>query len=155
MEELSILMKEEDKLTKQIKDKSNREIENDLDYLEKLEEELNEIENEIQKVEGNFNKIKKNRNLPFKYQVEPDDIADVISKITGIPISKEAVNYSAKLADRYISDKCLPDSAIDLIDEAAAQLKIESNNMPQIILQQENKLNTCLLYTSPSPRDGW
>jgi len=60
----------------------------------------------------------------------------------GIKISEEAVNYSAKLADRYISDKCLPDSAIDLIDEAAAQLKIESNNMPQIILQQENKLNT-------------
>ena len=57
MEELSILMKEEDKLTKQIKDKSNREIENDLDYLEKLEEELSEIENEIQKVEENFNKI--------------------------------------------------------------------------------------------------
>ena len=46
------------------------------------------------------------------------------------------------MADRYISDKCLPDSAIDLIDEAAAQLKIESNNMPSIILQQENKLNT-------------
>ena len=45
MEELSILMKEEDKLTKQIKDKSNREIDNDLDYLEKLEEELSEIEN--------------------------------------------------------------------------------------------------------------
>ena len=60
----------------------------------------------------------------------------------GIKISEEAVNYSAKLADRYISDKCLPDSAIDLIDEAAAQLKIESNNMPQIILQQENKLKT-------------
>jgi len=60
----------------------------------------------------------------------------------GIKISEEAVNYSAKLADRYISDKCLPDSAIDIIDEAAAQLKIESNDMPQIILQQENKLNT-------------
>ena len=80
MEELSILMKEEDKLTKQIKDKSNSEIENDLDYLEKLEEELSEIENDIQKVEANFNKMKKNRNFPFKYQVEPDDIADVISK---------------------------------------------------------------------------
>jgi len=60
----------------------------------------------------------------------------------GIKISEEAVNYSAKLADRYISDKCLPDKAIDLIDDAAAQLKIESNNKPQIILQQENKLHT-------------
>jgi len=96
MEQLSILMKEEDKLTKQIKDKSNREIENDLDYLEKLEEELREIENDIQKVEENFNKIKKNRNFPFKYQVEPDDIADVISKITGIPISKVVSNERKK-----------------------------------------------------------
>ena len=77
MERFSILMKEEDKLTKQIKDKSNREIEKNLDYLEKLEEELSEIENDIQKVEENFNKIKKNRNFPFKYQVEPDDIAAV------------------------------------------------------------------------------
>ena len=45
------------------------------------------------------------------------------------------------MADRYISDKCLPDKAIDLIDEAAAELKIESNKKPQIILQQENKLH--------------
>ena len=46
------------------------------------------------------------------------------------------------MADRYISDKCLPDKAIDLIDEAAAQLKIESNNKPQIIIQQEKKLHS-------------
>ena len=98
MEELSILMKEEDKLTKQIKDKSNREIENDLDYLEKLEEELSEIENDIQKVEENFNKIKK-KNFPFKYQVEPDDIADVVSTITGIPISKVVSNERKKLVN--------------------------------------------------------
>ncbi|MDC3145097.1 AAA family ATPase, partial [bacterium] len=60
----------------------------------------------------------------------------------GIRISEDALNYSAKLADRYISDKCLPDKAIDLIDEAAAQLKIDSNKKPQIILQQEKKINT-------------
>ena len=45
------------------------------------------------------------------------------------------------MADRYISDKCLPDKAIDLIDEAAAQLKIELDNKPQIILEQEYKIN--------------
>ena len=61
----------------------------------------------------------------------------------GIKISEEAVNYSAKLADRYISDKCLPDKAIDLIDEAAAELKIESNKKPQIILNK--KTNFILL----------
>ena len=58
----------------------------------------------------------------------------------GIKITKEAVNYAAKLADRYISDKYLPDKAIDLIDEAAAQLKIETNLKPKIILEQEKDL---------------
>jgi len=58
----------------------------------------------------------------------------------GIKITKEAVNYAAKLADRYISDKYLPDKAIDLIDEAAAQLKIENNLKPKIILDQEKNL---------------
>ena len=43
------------------------------------------------------------------------------------------------MADRYISDKCLPDKAIDLIDEAAAQLKIESNIKPEIILLKEER----------------
>ncbi len=58
----------------------------------------------------------------------------------GIRITEEAVNYAAKLADRYISDKYLPDKAIDLIDEAAAQLKIETNLKPRIILDQEKNL---------------
>jgi len=58
----------------------------------------------------------------------------------GIKITNEAVNYAAKLADRYISDKYLPDKAIDLIDEAAAQLKIETNLKPKKILDQEKKL---------------
>ena len=59
----------------------------------------------------------------------------------GVKITEDAINCSAKLADRYISDKCLPDKAIDLIDEAAAQLKIESNIKPQIILEQESKID--------------
>ncbi len=58
----------------------------------------------------------------------------------GIRISEEAINYSARLADRYISDKYLPDKAIDLIDEAAAQLKIESNIKPQLIIDEENNI---------------
>lgn len=59
----------------------------------------------------------------------------------GIRISEEAINFSSILADRYISDKCLPDKAIDLIDEAAAQLKIESNIKPQIIIDEEKKID--------------
>ncbi len=127
MEQLSILMKEEDKLTKQIKDKSNREIENDLDYLEKLEEELNVIENEIQKVEENFNKIKKNRNFPFKYQVEPDDIADVVSKITGIPISKVVSNERKKLVnlETELSEKVIgQEKAIEAVSAAIRRARV-------------------------------
>ncbi len=127
MEELSILMKEEDKITKQIKDKSNREIENDLDYLEKLEEELSEIVNDIQKVEENFNKIKKNRNFPFKYQVEPDDIADVISKITGIPISKVVSNERKKLVNlgKELSEKVIgQEKAIEAVSAAIRRARV-------------------------------
>ncbi|MBK16764.1 MAG: ATP-dependent chaperone ClpB [Prochlorococcus sp. SP3034] len=58
----------------------------------------------------------------------------------GIIISKEAVDYAAKLSGRYINDKCLPDKAIDLIDEAAAQLKIQSSTTPKILLQEQKKI---------------
>ncbi len=58
-----------------------------------------------------------------------------------LKITDEALEAAAHLGDRYISDRFLPDKAIDLIDEAAAQLKIESNKKPQIILQQENKIH--------------
>ncbi len=127
MEQLSILMKEEDMLTKQIKDKSNLEIENDLDFLEKLDEELSEIEDEIQKVEGNFKKLKKNRNFPFKYQVEPDDIADVISKITGIPISKVVSNERKKLVnlETELSQKVIgQENAIEVVSAAIRRARV-------------------------------
>jgi len=58
----------------------------------------------------------------------------------GIKITSESVIYAAKLANRYISDKYLPDKAIDLIDEAAAQLKIANNMKPEIIVNEERKL---------------
>jgi len=127
MGKLSILMKEEDKLTKKIKDKSNYEIVNDFDFLERLEEELSEIENEIQKVKGNFKKIKKNRNFPFKYQVEPDDIADVISKITGIPISKVVSNERKKLVnlEKELSEKVIgQEKAIEAVSSAIRRARV-------------------------------
>ena len=58
----------------------------------------------------------------------------------GIKITEEAVDVAAKLSNRYISDKCLPDKAIDLIDEAAAQLKIESNSKPELVLKMEQEV---------------
>ncbi|MDC3121697.1 AAA family ATPase [Prochlorococcus sp. AH-716-J21] len=127
MEQLSILMKEEDKLSKQIKDKSNSEIENDLDFSEKIEEDLIEIRDEIQKVEGYFNKIKSKRNFPFKYQVEPDDIADVVSKITGIPISKVVSNERKKLVnlELELSEKVVgQETAIEAVSAAIRRARV-------------------------------
>ncbi len=45
----------------------------------------------------------------------------------GIKISNEAIDAAIELSKRYISDRFLPDKAIDLIDEAASRLKIKSN----------------------------
>ncbi|WP_320663364.1 ATP-dependent Clp protease ATP-binding subunit [Prochlorococcus sp. MIT 1223] len=59
----------------------------------------------------------------------------------GIKISDEALIAANRLANRYISDRCLPDKAIDLIDEAAAQLKIETTSKPQIIEDLEAKIS--------------
>ena len=58
----------------------------------------------------------------------------------GITITDDALITANRLADRYISDRCLPDKAIDLIDEAAAQRKIESTSKPQSIEEAENNL---------------
>ena len=59
----------------------------------------------------------------------------------GIRISDEALITANRLANRYISDRCLPDKAIDLIDEAAAQLKIETTSKPQLIENLECEIN--------------
>ena len=48
----------------------------------------------------------------------------------GIRIADEAIVSAAVLSHRYISDRKLPDKAIDLIDEAAAKIKTEMNSMP-------------------------
>jgi len=48
----------------------------------------------------------------------------------GIKISDSAVVAAARLSDRYIPDRFLPDKAIDLIDEASAQLRLDIDSMP-------------------------
>jgi len=49
----------------------------------------------------------------------------------GVRIKDSALIAAAKLSDRYITDRFLPDKAIDLIDEAASSLRIEIDSMPQ------------------------
>ncbi|MFL0781714.1 MAG: AAA family ATPase, partial [Prochlorococcus sp.] len=58
----------------------------------------------------------------------------------GVTITDAAIKAANRLADRYISDRCLPDKAIDLIDEAAAQLKMDVTSKPQVVEEAEAEL---------------
>jgi len=58
----------------------------------------------------------------------------------GIKISDDALIAAVNLSTRYITDRFLPDKAIDLIDEAAAAVKIEIDSMPQELDQIKRKI---------------
>jgi len=57
-----------------------------------------------------------------------------------VRIKDEAIIAAVELSTRYISDRFLPDKAIDLIDESAAKLKLEMNSMPEELDELERKL---------------
>jgi ATP-dependent Clp protease ATP-binding subunit ClpB len=58
----------------------------------------------------------------------------------GVKIQDSAIVAAATLSDRYISDRFLPDKAIDLIDESAARLRIEIDSMPAEIDDIERRI---------------
>jgi ATP-dependent Clp protease ATP-binding subunit ClpB len=58
----------------------------------------------------------------------------------GVKIKDEALVAAATLSDRYITDRFLPDKAIDLIDEAASKLRIEIDSMPTEIDELERRI---------------
>ena len=58
----------------------------------------------------------------------------------GVRITDDAVIAAAKLSDRYIGGRFLPDKAIDLIDEAASRLRIEIDSLPQEIDEVERRI---------------
>jgi ATP-dependent Clp protease ATP-binding subunit ClpB len=76
-----------------------------------------------------------------KVMVDEPSIEDAISIFRGIKdryethhhvrIKDEAIIAAVELSQRYISDRFLPDKAIDLIDESAAKLDLEMNSMPE------------------------
>lgn len=92
--------------------------------------------------------IEKDSALERRFQpvlVSPPNVIDTISILRGlkekyelhhgIRIHDDALIAAAELSDRYISDRFLPDKAIDLVDEAASGLKIEAESKPRIIDQ--------------------
>jgi len=60
----------------------------------------------------------------------------------GVRITDEAIVAAANLSQRYITDRFLPDKAIDLIDEATSALRIELNSMPDDLDQLQRKIKT-------------
>jgi ATP-dependent Clp protease ATP-binding subunit ClpB len=76
-----------------------------------------------------------------KVMIQEPSVEDAISILRGLKdryethhhvrIKDEAIIAAVELSNRYISDRFLPDKAIDLIDESAAKLRLEMNSMPE------------------------
>jgi len=73
-----------------------------------------------------------------------DGLRDKYEAHHGIKISDEAIKAAAELSNRYITDRFLPDKAIDLIDEAASMVKINSYVAPDGLKDLEEKLEELL-----------
>lgn len=58
----------------------------------------------------------------------------------GVRIHDNALVAAAKLSDRYITDRNLPDKAIDLVDEASAEIRVEMNSSPTALDQSNRQL---------------
>ena len=58
----------------------------------------------------------------------------------GVAISDAAVVSAAQLAARYLTSRRLPDSAIDLVDEAAAAVRVERDSQPEAIEKYERRM---------------
>lgn len=58
----------------------------------------------------------------------------------GVRITDDAIQAAVNLSSRYITDRFLPDKAVDLIDEASSYLKISLENMPPILQETQSKV---------------
>jgi ATP-dependent Clp protease ATP-binding subunit ClpB len=97
--------------------------------------------------------IEKDAALERRFQqvyVDQPSVEDTISILRGlreryenhhgVKISDSALVAAATLSDRYISDRFLPDKAIDLVDEAAARLKMEITSKPEELDEIDRKI---------------
>jgi ATP-dependent Clp protease ATP-binding subunit ClpB len=85
-----------------------------------------------------------------KVMIDEPSVEDAISILRGLKeryethhhvrIKDEAIIAAVELSHRYISDRFLPDKAIDLIDESAAKLRLEMNSMPEELDELERRI---------------
>ncbi len=97
--------------------------------------------------------FEKDKALERRFQlvmVDEPDASDAISILRGLKeryenhhrvrIKDEAIVSAVELSSRYITDRHLPDKAIDLIDEAASKLRLEMNSVPEEIDELERRI---------------
>ncbi len=97
--------------------------------------------------------FEKDKALERRFQsvlIDEPDVNDTISILRGLKeryevhhkvrIKDEAIIAAAELSHRYISDRFLPDKAIDLIDEAAAKLRLEIDSVPEELDEIERRI---------------
>src|SRR5271169_6690604 len=82
--------------------------------------------------------------------IDEPSVEDAVSILRGLKdryetyhhvrIKDEAIIAAVELSSRYITDRFLPDKAIDLIDESAAKLKLELNSMPEALDELERRI---------------
>lgn len=97
--------------------------------------------------------FEKDKALERRFQsvlIDEPTVADTISILRGLKeryevhhkvrIKDEAIIAAAELSNRYISDRFLPDKAIDLIDEASAKLRMEIDSVPEELDEIERKI---------------
>jgi ATP-dependent Clp protease ATP-binding subunit ClpB len=111
--------------------------------------------------------FEKDKALERRFQVivvdEPDKMS-AISILRGLKeryenhhkvrIKDEAIIAAVELSQRYITDRFLPDKAIDLIDEAASKLRLEMNSVPQEIDEIERKVKQLEIEREAIKREG-
>jgi ATP-dependent Clp protease ATP-binding subunit ClpB len=111
--------------------------------------------------------FEKDKALERRFQVvmvEEPDRTDSISILRGIRekyethhkviIRDEAIIAAVDLSTRYITDRFLPDKAIDLIDEAASKLRLEMNSVPEAIDEAERTITRLEIEREAVRRDG-
>jgi len=95
-----------------------------------------------------------------KVMIDEPSIEDAISILRGLKdryemhhhvrIKDEAIIAAVELSVRYVTDRFLPDKAIDLIDESAAKLRLEMNSMPEELDKLERQIRNWKLSVKPS-----
>jgi len=111
--------------------------------------------------------FEKDKALERRFQVVMVDEPDTVSSISilrglkeryenhhKVRIMDEAIIAAVELSYRYITERRLPDKAIDLIDEAASKLRLEMNSVPQEIDEIERKIKQYEIEREAIKREG-